>query len=131
MFMWKYLVLCLFVVGACKEGDTPVSVVNRNTLFTRLPATETGIDFNNTLLIAEDFDVFRYRNFYNGGGVGIGDVNNDGLADVYLTSNMGDNKLFLNKGNWKFEDITERAGVKGSKVWSTGVSFVDINADGL
>ncbi len=100
-------------------------------LFKTLDKEETGIDFINALSLKEDFDVFRYRNFYNGGGVGIGDFNNDGLADVYLTSNMGDNKLYLNKGNFKFEDITETAGVKGTKVWSTGVSIVDINSDGL
>ena len=93
-------------------------------------ATKTGISFSNNLKVSEDFDVFRYRNFYNGGGVGIGDINNDSLPDIYFTSNMGDNKLFLNKGNWQFEDITEKAGVKGWKVWSTGVSMADVNADG-
>ncbi|MCD9017923.1 VCBS repeat-containing protein [Fulvivirgaceae bacterium QH1ED-6-2] len=131
MFMWRYFLLCLFVVSACKKDDVSAPAVNRNTLFTRLTAEQTGIDFTNDLKIDPDFDVFRYRNFYNGGGVGIGDINNDGLPDVYLTSNMGDNKLFLNKGSWKFEDITEKAGVKGMKVWSTGVSMVDINNDGL
>jgi len=57
---------------------------------------------------SKDFNIFTYRNFYNGGGVAIGDVNSDGLADVYFTSNMGENKLYLNKGNWQFKDITER-----------------------
>lgn len=103
----------------------------KDLLFTLLDPSSTGMSFENNLTNTDDFDVFRYRNFYNGGGVGIGDVNNDGLSDVYLTSNMGDNKLFLNKGGWKFEDITERAGVKGTRVWSTGVSMVDINADGF
>lgn len=78
----------------------------------------------------ENFNVFNYRNYYNGGGVAIGDVNNDGKPDVFFSSNQGDNKLYLNKGNWKFEDITNKAGVKGFKRWHTGVSMVDINGDG-
>ena len=104
---------------------------NQSTLFATISPKQSGISFRNDLQITEDFDVFRYRNFYNGGGVGIGDINNDGLPDVYLTSNMGDNKLFLNKGNWKFEDITDKAGVAGTKIWSTGVAMADVNADGL
>lgn len=104
---------------------------NDTTLFQRLHPEETGVLFKNELNAQEDFDVFRYRNFYNGGGVGIGDINNDGLADIYLTSNMGDNKLYLNKGNWIFEDITDKAGVKGSKIWSTGISIADVNGDGF
>lgn len=99
--------------------------------FKKLTSQQTGIDFVNQLEEKADFDVFRYRNYYNGGGVGIGDFNNDSLPDLYLTSNMNGNKLYLNKGNWKFEDITERAGVKGNKVWSTGVSIADVNADGF
>ncbi|MEJ7675965.1 MAG: VCBS repeat-containing protein [Chitinophagaceae bacterium] len=73
---------------------------------------------------------FLFRNFYNGGGVAIGDINNDGLADVFLTSNMGDNKVYLNKGNMKFEDISLKAGLKQDSMWSTGVTLVDINGDG-
>ena len=98
--------------------------------FELLSAERTHIDFTNDLTSTDDFNVYRYRNFYNGGGVGIGDVNNDGLQDVYLTSNMNENKLFLNKGDFKFEDITKQANVGGTKAWSTGVSMVDINADG-
>ncbi|WP_432327150.1 FG-GAP repeat domain-containing protein [Mucilaginibacter sp. P25] len=74
--------------------------------------------------------MFTFRNYYNGGGVAIGDVNNDGLNDVYLTSNMGGNQLYINKGNWKFENITDKAGVRGTKYWSTGATMVDINGDG-
>lgn len=115
--------------AACsKIGD--VSAPGKEALFQRLPSSVTGIEFENTLTIRKDFDVFRYRNFYNGGGVGIGDINNDNLPDIYLTSNMGDNKLYLNKGNFTFEDITEKAGVKGTRVWSTGVSMADVNGDG-
>ena len=92
---------------------------------------KVGIDFNNRLKFSNDFNVYRYRNFYNGGGVAIGDINNDGLQDIYFTSNQEKNKLFLNLGNFKFKDITETAGVAGRKAWSTGVTMVDINADGL
>src|SRR5437868_351223 len=90
----------------------------------------TGINFNNKVIDGKVENSFLFRNFYNGGGVAIGDINNDGLADVFLTSNMGDNKLFLNKGNWKFDDITNAAGFKQDSMWSTGVMFVDINNDG-
>lgn len=90
-----------------------------------------GINFSNDLKYDKDFNVYKYRNFYNGGGVAIGDINNDGLSDVFMTSNQGANRLFLNKGNWNFEDITESAGVAGERAWSTGVTMVDLNADGL
>ncbi len=90
-----------------------------------------GVEFSNNLTATPDFNVYKYRNFYNGGGVGLGDINNDGLIDVYLIANQSPNKLYLNKGNFEFEDITDKAGVGGQKSWSTGVSFVDINQDGL
>lgn len=103
----------------------------KETLFTLLPAAATGIDFINTVENQKDFNIFKYRNFYNGGGVAIGDINNDGLADIYLSANMEPNKLYLNKGNFIFEDISEKAGVTGNKPWSTGVAMADINGDGL
>ena len=102
-------------------------------LFQAMPTATTGIGFANTVENTADFHIFNYRNFYNGGGVALGDVNNDGLADVFVTSNMGDNKLYLNKGNWRFEDVTAKAGVAGKRAWSTGVTFADVNgktADG-
>lgn len=129
-FFWFIPVLTLWACSQSSEVSSDYTAPP-DAVFLRMPSTETGLAFENTLVLKEDFDVFRYRNYYNGAGVGIGDFNNDGLADVYLTSNMGDNKLFLNKGNWKFEDITEKAGVKGTKVWSTGVSIADVNADGF
>jgi len=125
--MCRSVVVILFalLLFACNtEKSTPA-------LFEKIDAGHSGIRFTNTVTNSKEFNIFNYRNFYNGGGVAIGDVNNDGLADLYLTSNMGDNKLYLNKGNFQFEDITEKAGVKGSKFWSTGVVMVDLNADGL
>lgn len=105
--------------------------IPENPVFQLLNTETTGINFVNQIKNETDFNIFRYRNFYNGGGVGIADINNDGLEDIYFVSNQGQNKLYLNKGNFQFEDITERAGVAGSKAWSTGVVFVDINADGF
>ena len=89
----------------------------------------TGIDFDNKVGDGSIENSFLFRNFYNGGGVAIGDINNDGLPDVMLTSNMGENNLYLNKGNFKFEDISVKAGLKQDSMWSTGVTFVDINGD--
>ncbi len=104
---------------------------NVSTLFTLLSSEETGVDFINEVVNQKKFNIFKYRNFYNGGGVAIGDINNDGLPDIYMTANIVSNKLYINKGNLKFEDISESAGVSGSKPWSTGVTMVDINQDGL
>ncbi len=105
-------------------------VKKENKLFQQLPSFKTNVDFNNKLIYSEDFNIFTYRNYYNGGGVGLGDINNDGLLDIYFTSNLNKNKLYLNKGNFEFEDITEKANVGGEKSWSTGVSLTDINGDG-
>ena len=92
---------------------------------------QTALRFDNSLSYTPDFNPYTYRNFYNGAGVALGDINNDGLIDVYFTGNLVDNKLFLNKGNWEFEDITEKAGVACKNVWSTGATFADVNGDGL
>ncbi|MGN6491960.1 MAG: VCBS repeat-containing protein [Agriterribacter sp.] len=90
----------------------------------------TGIDFRNDVEDNKLDNSFLFRNFYNGGGVAIGDINNDGLCDVVLTSNMSENKLYLNKGSFSFEDITARSGFKQDSMWSTGVVMADVNADG-
>lgn len=111
-----------------KEDENPAP---KATLFTLLDSTSTGINFVNRVKNEKEFNIFKYRNFYNGAGVGIGDINNDGLPDVFLTSNMEENKLYLNKGDLKFEDITTKSGTGGKKAWSTGVTMVDINNDGF
>jgi enediyne biosynthesis protein E4 len=113
----------LFIAG-CKSEKTS------DTLFTKMESSETGIDFENNLTFDQNFNIYTYRNFYNGGGVAMGDIDKDGLIDVYLTANQGPNKLFRNLGNFKFEDVTEKAGVAGTKAWSTGVSMADVNGDG-
>ncbi|MDP5158961.1 MAG: VCBS repeat-containing protein [Flaviramulus sp.] len=128
MIKHTYIFCVLIILFSCsKKEDTVIEVKPQ---FELLSSEITGIDFKNDLTSTDDFNVYKYRNFYNGGGVAIGDINNDGLQDVYLTSNLNQNKLYLNKGNFKFEDITEKALVGGTKAWSTGVSMVDINADG-
>lgn len=100
-------------------------------MFQKMNNKSIGIEFNNEVVNTDKLNIFSYRNFYNGGGVAIGDVNNDGLSDVFLTANMGPNKLYLNQGNWQFKDISQTAGIEESNKWSTGVVMVDINHDGL
>lgn len=109
---------------ACKKKD-------QDTLFELLPSSETGISFSNNLKEDEKLNILTYEYFYNGGGVGIGDINNDGLQDIFLGGNMAESKLYLNRGNLKFEDITAASGIALSDSWSRGISMVDINADGL
>ena len=103
----------------------------RSPLFRLLPSSATGISFSNTITENDTLNILNQANIYNGGGVGIGDFNNDGLVDIYLAGNMVSNKLYLNKGALKFDDRTKEAGVAGEGRWCTGVSVVDINADGL
>ena len=123
--MKPLFVISLLILFSCSKEiktDVPLFVLQDKNI---------GISFENTLTYTESFNPYVYRNFYNGGGVAIGDINNDGLEDIYFTGNMVDNKLFLNKGNWQFEDITVKAGVACPRVWSTGATFADINGDGL
>jgi len=115
-------------MSSCKSET--LKKVDNSTTFKLLDASLTGIDFSNDLTYDNDFNVYRYRNFYNGGGVSIGDINNDNLLDIYFTSNQNENKLYLNEGNFKFKDISQLAGVGGKKPWSTGVTMVDVNGDG-
>src|SRR5258706_14626297 len=99
-------------------------------LFQPLDPESTGVTFSNNLIYTDTLTVLDFEYLYNGGGVGIGDINNDGLLDIYFSGNMTSGKLYLNKGNWKFEDITENAGLATS-VWVNGVTMVDINQDGF
>ncbi|MGD0756194.1 MAG: VCBS repeat-containing protein, partial [Bacteroidales bacterium] len=99
-------------------------------MFLLLDKKRTHIDFVNQVDYTEEYNTYTYRNFYNGAGVGIGDFNNDGLPDIYFCGNLVGNKLYINKGNFVFEDVTERAGVDCAGSWSTGVSIADINGDG-
>ena len=120
-----FLVLTFFIIF--------ISCVNKkeDKLFSKLSNRESGIYFSNDLSYDDDFNIFTYRNYFNGGGVGIIDINNDNLLDIYLTSNLNSNKLYLNLGDMKFKDITNEAGIGGTKSWSTGVSIADVNADGF
>ena len=125
---WIFWITPLLFVGCNKAQKTASNGPQR---FSLVASKQSNITFSNKVENQKDFNIFKYRNFYNGGGVAIGDINNDGLADIYFTANMGANKLYLNKGNWEFQDISESAGVQGNKPWSTGVVMVDINQDGL
>ncbi|TMI65121.1 MAG: CRTAC1 family protein [Bacteroidetes bacterium] len=117
----SFLTLLLFFLFSCKEKKN-------ETLFELVE--NSGISFLNKVENTKQFNIFSYRNFYNGGGVAIGDINNDSLPDVLMTSNTGVNKLFLNKGNFKFEDISAKAGIEQLGKWNTGVVMADVNSDG-
>jgi len=118
------ILLLISIVTGCKN-----SPVKENLLFTSLAAQESGIDFSNTIHDEDSSYSFINEFGYMGGGVGIGDFNNDGLKDIYFTGNQVSSKLYINKGNNRFEDITEKAGV-GTNVWATGISIADVNSDG-
>ncbi|MGC4036035.1 MAG: CRTAC1 family protein [Chitinophagaceae bacterium] len=117
----RVIVFLLLIVGCTNKSDT---------LFTQLSSDETGINFKNTLFESNNLNILNYSYFYNGGGVAIGDINNDGLQDILFTGNMVKNRLYLNKGNFKFENITDKAGIAEKQGWCTGATMVDINGDG-
>jgi enediyne biosynthesis protein E4 len=120
--IYHFIIIILFL--SCKQ--------QQDKMFISLPSSKTNIDFKNNLEKKNLFNILYYLYYYNGGGVAIGDINNDGLPDIYFTANSkGHNKLYLNKGNFEFEDITEKAGVAGTSDWCTGVTMADVNGDGL
>lgn len=123
------LLFFLLTIACNNKRDQPAN--NSYQMFQLLEPEETGIDFVNEVVDGENFNILTYRNFYNGGGVAIGDINNDSLPDLFFTSNQKKNQLYLNKGNFHFEDITDKAGVGGTMTWSTGVTMADVNGDGL
>lgn len=132
MYKLKYISFALsflFFISCEKDNFSPID--KSVSKFELLDSSQTGIGFTNELKFDRDFNIYTYRNFYNGGGVSIGDINNDGLPDVFMTANMGSNELYLNKGDLKFEKITESAGVGGNQQWSTGTTMIDVNNDGF
>lgn len=127
----SYRIVFLIILAAgCSEQVHRIDHIEIDGLFTLMPSGYTGIDFENRLQETQDFNVFTYRNYHNGGGVAIADFNNDGLSDVYLTANQGPNRLYLNEGDFRFRDVTFEAGVAGERPWSTGVTVADVNGDG-
>ena len=120
---FRKIILLFVILSACSKTKD-------NRLFELISNDKSNINFNNTLNYTENLNPYTYRNFYNGGGVAIGDFNNDSLQDIFFAGNLVSNKLYLNKGNLSFQDITEQSGLESSGVWSTGVSVVDINSDG-
>ena len=127
------VVLCAIIALSCHSDSSSIEKEKQptNPLFTMLSTDSTHIHFNNSLTEALNTNVLLYEYFYNGGGVAIGDVNNDGLQDIYFSGNMTDNKLYLNKGHMQFEDITIAAEVAGRPgPWKTGVTMADVNGDG-
>ena len=119
------LSIVMLSVLSCKKTLTEVPV------FQLLPSSETNVHFVNQLSDSDAPGILKYLYFYNGAGVAIGDINNDGLPDIFFISNKkGGNKLYLNKGNYQFEDVTNKAGVSGTADWCTGVTMADVNNDG-
>src|SRR3954463_8812062 len=118
--------LLFFVISFSAFAQSP-----QLTLFKPVPNYESGINFANVVKESPELNIITYEYFYNGGGVGLGDFNNDGLIDIYFSGNMQPSRLYLNKGNFKFEDITSKAGVGGKRGWKSGVSIADVNGDGL
>src|SRR5688572_8417990 len=118
-----WIVFCVPLWASCSQEN--------DTLFSKLGESDTGVDFVNNNHETERSNILTYEYFYNGGGVALGDINNDGLTDIYFTSNIFENKLYLNKGNFEFEDITKTSGTACEVGWKTGTTMVDINNDGF
>lgn len=125
MYRISFLLILLALVS-CETKKTEVS----NTTFINLNAEKSGIKFSNNILENDSLNYFKFPYLYMGGGVSVGDINNDGLSDIYFTGNMTPNKLYINKGNMEFEDISEKSGTQGDKRWYTGTTMADVNNDG-
>ena len=121
----RVLILITISLFSCKQTE------NSNTLFQKVSSEISGVTFQNTLQNTENLNILDYLYFYNGGGVAVGDIDNDGWVDVFFTANQRENKLYRNKGNFEFEDITEQAGVAGQSDWNTGTVMADVNGDGF
>ncbi|OYX28966.1 MAG: RNA-binding protein [Flavobacteriales bacterium 32-35-8] len=130
IFQIKFFAFILITISSCQTDKKAKKEAIDGTLFTLVPNERTNIHFNNTVVETADFHALNYPYVYNGGGVAIADVNNDGLEDIYFTSNQKSNKLYLNKGDLEFEDVTDKAGVSDMGGWTTGVTMIDINNDG-
>lgn len=124
------IVILLACTYSCKEEGFKKKETAAKTLFTQISSDKSSVHFKNAITETTKFNILNYYDMYNGGGVAIADINNDGLQDIYFTSNQESNKLYLNKGDFKFEDITIKANVGDAKGWTTGVTMIDINNDG-
>jgi len=133
--MWLRILIvlgCVLLFAQCNnQKPAQTSLSPENPLFTRLDPALTKVNFANNLSDSGDFNLIDYLYYYNGAGVAAGDINNDGLTDLFFTSNREKNRLYLNKGNFQFEDISEKAGIGGFADWKTGASMADVNGDGL
>ena len=125
-----YSTRLIFLIVLASLGACQNQTLDKSKQFTALDRGLTGVAFKNELRFEQKFNIYTYRNFYNGGGVGIGDVDNNGFVDIYFTANMNSNRLYLNNGDLTFTEAAKEAGVSGKQGWSTGVSMIDINADG-